>query len=58
MFLSHRKQKTGLKWVIQLITQFWRLIYIQWLHHSEIKHAGEVLANHAKEIIIDDDITY
>ena len=34
---------TGLKWDSKLITQIWKLIYGQCLHHSKHKHAGEML---------------
>ena len=54
---SHRKQKTGLKWASQLITQIWKLIYGQWLHHSKIRHAGEALDDNARELILDAEIT-
>ena len=57
VFYSHRKQKNGLKLASQLITQIWRLIYGQWLHSSKLKHAGEALDNHAKELILDAKIT-
>ena len=36
-------KKAGLKCSSQLITQIWNLIYRQWLHHSKLKHSGEVL---------------
>ena len=42
-----------LKWAGQLITQIWRLIYGQWLHHIKLKHARQALENHAKEYILD-----
>ena len=57
VFYSHRKQKNGLKLASQLITQIWRLIYGQWLHHSKLKHEVEELRYHAKELILDADIT-
>ena len=47
----------GLKWASQLITQIWRLIYGQWTHHSKIKYAGEALDDHAKDMILDTNIT-
>ena len=50
-------KKTGLKWDSQLITQIWRLVYIQCLHHSKVNHAGEALDDNAKELIIDAKIT-
>ena len=34
---------TGFKWDSQLITQIWKLIYGQWIHHSKYKHTGEML---------------
>ena len=47
----------GLKWASKLITQVWRLIYGQWIHHSKFRHAGEALDYHAKELILEDKIT-
>ena len=43
IFHSHKKQKIGLKWASQLITQIWKLICWQWLHRSKLKNAGESL---------------
>ena len=42
----------GLKLASQLITQIWKLIYRQWLHHSKLNHTGEALDNHTKELIL------
>ena len=52
------KENTGTKWANQLITQIWKLVYGQWLHHSKLNHAGEVLDDHTKELILDAKITY
>ena len=57
VFNSHRKQKTGLKWASQLITQIWKLIYGQWTHCSKLKYRGEALDNHLKELILNAKIT-
>ena len=53
VFHSYRKQNTGLKWAGQLITQIWKLIYGQWIHHSKFNHTGEALDDHAKYLILD-----
>ena len=34
-----------------------RLVYILWLHCSKLKHDGEALESHAKELILDTYIT-
>ena len=57
VFHSHWKQKTGLRWAIQLITQIYKFIYGQWIHHSKLKHTWEALVGHAKEMILDAEIT-
>ena len=57
VFNSHRKQKTGLKWASQLITQIWKLVYGKWLHHSKLKHVGKAWEDHTMELILDADIT-
>ena len=31
-------------------------MWLQWLHRSKLKHMGEALDNHAKELIIDGEI--
>ena len=54
LFHSHWKQKTGLKWASQLITQIWKLVYGKWLHRNKINHTGEALYDQTKEIILDD----
>ena len=54
---SHRKQRTGLKWTGQLITQICRLIYVQCLHCSKLINVEEALDDHAKGLILDADIT-
>ena len=56
VFYSHRKQKTGLKWAIQLITQIWKIVYFQWPHFSKLRHAGGALDDHTKELILDAEI--
>ena len=57
VFHSHWKQKTGLKCSSQLITQLWKLVYGQWLHRSKLNHAGELLDNHTKVLILKAEIT-
>ena len=57
VFQSHRKQKTGLKWSIQLITQIWKLIYGQWIYNRKLKHVRGALGNHTKELILKAKIT-
>ena len=57
LFHFHRKQKMGLKWASQLITEIWKVIYVKWLHRSKLKHAREVMDNHTKELILDSEIT-
>ena len=58
MFHSNRKQKMGLKWASQLITQIWKLIYFQCLRRSKLKQSGEALNDNTKELIPDEEITY
>ena len=55
---SHRKQKTGLKWASQLITQIWRFAYGKWTQCSKLKHSGESFSDHSNELILDADIAY
>ena len=45
------------KWSSQLITQIWKLVYEQWLHRSKLNHTVESLDDHAKELILDAEIT-
>ena len=57
MYLTHiGSKKTGLKWAIQLITQIWKLIYGQWIHHIKLKHTGEALDDNTKELILNAEI--
>ena len=56
IFHSHRRQKTGLKWAYQLITQIWRLVYGQWINRSKLNHTEEAFDNHSKELILSDEI--
>ena len=51
-FTHAESKKRGLKWSIQIITQIWKLIYVQWLHCSQLKQAGEVLYDHTKELVL------
>ena len=57
MYFTHiGSKRTGLKWSSQLITQIWKLIHRQCLHHSKLKHVGEALDNPANDLILDSKI--
>ena len=54
VFHSHRNR---LNWDSQLNTQIWKFIYSQWLHCRKLKHSGEALDDHTKELVLDSKIT-
>ena len=53
VFNSHQKQRMGLKWTSQVITEIWKLIYGKWIHRIKLKHSGEALGDHTKTLIFD-----
>ena len=48
-YFTHIGSKTtGLKWASQTTTQIGKIIYVQWIHLSKLKHAVEVLNDNTK----------
>ena len=51
-FTHTGSRRTGLKWASQIIIQIWNITHDQWLHYSKLKHAGYVLDDNTKELIL------